>query len=279
MPVFETPEAISASIDLAVGDVRLDAGDRVDTVVEVRPTDPDSDADTKAAENTRVEYADGRLVVRGPRQRSLFGRAGSIDVSIGLPSGSQVRAVAHSAAFRCAGRLGDCQLRTSTGDLRVQETGPLIAATSQGDVSADLATGQVEVTTGSGAVRVGLVEGTAVIKNSNGDSWVREVTGDLRVRAANGDISIGTAHASVEARTANGDVRVGEVVRGSVVLGTTSGQLAIGIRAGTAALLDVRTKAGDVHNFMTPTEGPGEATEQVEVRASTARGDIVIRRV
>ena len=37
MPTFDTPEPISATIDLAVGDVRISAGDRLDTVVEVHP--------------------------------------------------------------------------------------------------------------------------------------------------------------------------------------------------------------------------------------------------
>ncbi|WP_165986388.1 DUF4097 family beta strand repeat-containing protein [Streptomyces sp. YIM 98790] len=278
MPVFETPSAISVSIDLAVGDARLDAGDRPDTVVEVRPSDPGSEADTKAAEQTQVEYAAGRLTVRGPRPRPLFGRIGSVDVVIELPAGSQLRAVAQTAAFRCTGRLGECQVRTSTGDLRFQETGPLTAATSLGDVLAERIEGPAEAVSGSGTVRLGTVDGPVAVKNSNGDSLVREAAGDVRVRSANGDITVGTAHAAVDARTANGDIRVDRVIRGQVVLGTSSGQIEIGVRPGTAALLAVRTKAGSVHNFMTPSEGPGDAGETVDVRAVTSRGDIVIRR-
>ena len=40
MPTFDTPEPISVSLELGVGDIRIVAGDRTDTVVEVRPTDP-----------------------------------------------------------------------------------------------------------------------------------------------------------------------------------------------------------------------------------------------
>jgi DUF4097 and DUF4098 domain-containing protein YvlB len=278
MPVFETPHPISVSIDLAIGDARLDAGDRIDTVVEVHPSDPRSELDTKAAENVRVEYAGGQLLVKGPKQRPLFGRAGSIDVTIDLPSGSDVRAVAQTAAFRGTGRLGECRIKTSVGDVRLQETGQLIAASSLGDITADRVEGQAEITTGSGAVRIGEILGQAVIRNSNGDTWVREVTGDLRVKAANGDISVDQAHAAVDAKTANGDIRIGEVVRGSVVLGTSSGQLDIGIRSGTAALLDVRTKSGNVYNFMAQADGPGAADSRVEVYATTSRGDIAVRR-
>ncbi|MFH8470421.1 DUF4097 family beta strand repeat-containing protein [Streptomyces sp. NPDC017991] len=279
MPAFETPQPITVTIDLSVGDVRLDAGDRIDTVVDVHPSDPRNELDVKAAENTRVEYAGGQLLVKGPKQRQLFGRAGSIDVRVELPSGSEIRAVAQTAAFRGTGRLGECRFKTSIGDVRLQETGPLIAASSLGDISADRVEGAAEVTTGSGAVRIGEIEGQAVIKNSNGDTVVRSVTGDLRVKAANGGISVDRALAAVEAKTANGDIRISEVVHGSVMLGTSSGQLDIGIRAGTSAFLDVRTKSGRVYNFMTATDSPGTADARVEVYASTSRGDIAVRRV
>ena len=39
MPKFETPEPISVTLDYAVGNVRISASDRTDTVVEVRPSD------------------------------------------------------------------------------------------------------------------------------------------------------------------------------------------------------------------------------------------------
>ena len=47
MPTFETPEPITATIDVTVGDVRISAGDRSDTVVDVRPSDASNDEDVK----------------------------------------------------------------------------------------------------------------------------------------------------------------------------------------------------------------------------------------
>ena len=44
MPTFETPEPISVSLELGVGDVRIAASERTDTVVEVRPSDPPKNA-------------------------------------------------------------------------------------------------------------------------------------------------------------------------------------------------------------------------------------------
>ena len=74
MPTFDTPEPISATIDLAVGDVRISAGDRGTTVVDVRPSDASNEEDVKAAEQTRVEYANEQLLVKAPKLRSWLSK-------------------------------------------------------------------------------------------------------------------------------------------------------------------------------------------------------------
>src|SRR5262249_15902452 len=87
MPTFDTPQPISVNLELGVGDIRIAASDRDDTVVEVRPTDPGKKADVTAAEQTRVEYVDGRLLVKAPKGFRQYGRRGdgeSIDVEIAL---------------------------------------------------------------------------------------------------------------------------------------------------------------------------------------------------
>ena len=63
MPTFDTPEAITATVELGVGDLRILARDRGDTIVEVRPSDPTKKSDVTAARQTRVEYANGRLML------------------------------------------------------------------------------------------------------------------------------------------------------------------------------------------------------------------------
>jgi DUF4097 and DUF4098 domain-containing protein YvlB len=127
-------------------------------------------------------------------------------------------------------------------------------------------------------VRLRELGGSAVIKNSNGDTWVGSVAGDARLNAANGNIAIDVAEASVVAKSSNGDVLLGDVVRGSVVLETHLGDVEVGIREGTAAWLDVRASAGQVHNALDAAEAPGPTAETVEVRARTTAGSIVIRR-
>jgi hypothetical protein len=279
MPTFDTPEPISVVVDLVVGDIRVTATDRADTSVEVRPSDPSREPDVQAAEQARVEYAGGRLLVKAPKPRrlGLFGKVGSIDVTIGVPAGSHVQGDAAVATIRGAGRLGECRVKSGTGDIQLDETGALDVNAGAGAVTVDRVAGHAEVST-AGRVRLGEIGGTAVIKNSNGDSWVGEVTGDLRANSSNGDIAVDRAHAGVTASTANGDVRVGELTRGSAVLKTGFGEIEVGIRAGTAARLDVSTSFGRVHNRLDAADSPEPSDETVDVRAHSRYGDIVIRR-
>lgn len=278
MPVFATPEPIFVTIELSIGDARIIASDRTDTVVEVRPGDDSNAADIRAAEQTRVEYSSGRLLVKTPKQRTFIGRGSSVEVTIEVPAGSNVQGDTGLGEFGCEGRLGECRLKTAMGGIRLEHTGAAHLKTSYGSITVDRGVGDADVTTGSGEVRIGQIDGAAVIKNSNGDTTVGEVTGDLRVKAANGRISIERAHASVTAKTANGNIRIGEVIRGAIVLETAAGELEVGIREGATAWLDLSSQYGRVRSSLDETSSPGQSEATVEVRARTSIGDITIRR-
>jgi len=275
MPVFATPEPISVTIDLNMGDARIIASDRTDTFVEVSPRDDSKASDIKAAEQTRVEYSNGRLLVK-TTQRSFIGRGSPVDVTIELPAGSQVQGDSGMGEFGSEGRLAECRFKTGMGNIRLDHTGAVHLRTGMGNIAVDRALGDADVTTGSGDVRIGQIEGAAVIKNSNGDTVVGDVTGDLRVKSANGRISVDRAHASVMAKTANGNIRIGEVVNGAIVLETAAGELEIGIREGTAAWLDVSSKYGRVRNSLDEAGNPEQSEATVEIRARTSYGDIKI---
>jgi DUF4097 and DUF4098 domain-containing protein YvlB len=280
MPTFDTPQPISVrlSLGLVVANVRVTAGDRADTTIDVRPMDEDSKADVKIAEQTRIQYTDGSLVVRAPRLGTLFGRTGSVDVTLALPSGSQVEGETGMGEIVADGRLGACRFKTGFGEIRIDEAGAVTVHSGSGDVTVDHADGAAEITASNGAVNVRRVDGPATVKNSNGASWIGEVTGDLRLRGGNGSITVDRAHGGVTAKTANGSVRVGEVARGAVTLVTAAGSIEIGIRPGTAAWLDLHTTSGRVRNELDASCGPGNSDETVEVRARTYVGDITVRR-
>jgi hypothetical protein len=281
MPTFHTPEPIAVDLEIGVGDVRITASDRTDTSVEVRPSDPAKTSDVTAAEQTRVEYTDGRLLVRAPkgwRRYTPRGGGESIDVEIGVPAGSRLLGESAVAALHCSGVLGECRYRTGAGDIRVDRAGAAHLTTGVGDIELHSATGHVEVTSASGSVRVGSVDGTAVVKGSNGDAWIGVVTGDLRVVSANGAISVDHAHATVVAKTARGDIRIGEVRAKTVVAQTALGQVEVGVMHGVAAWLDLNTGFGTVHNELEGGSRPQHGEPTVEVRARTSFGDITIRR-
>jgi DUF4097 and DUF4098 domain-containing protein YvlB len=278
MPSFATPAPISVALDIASGDVRLVTGERGDTVVEVRPSNPSRPDDVETAEQTRVEFHEGQVLVATPKSRDRRGRGGSIAVTIALPAGSRLHGRIAAGDVQGQGRLDACQLTLASGDVRFDQTGPLRLDVSSGDISVERVAGRAEVSSRSGNVRLRAVDGAAAIEATNGDTWVGEVSGDLQIGAANGDVVVERAHANVAVRAANGDVRLGEVARGRVTLDTASGNIAVGIREGSAAWLDVATHSGDVHNALDTTDGPGLSEATVEVRARTASGDISIRR-
>jgi hypothetical protein len=281
MPTFDTPEPISVTVELGVGDLRIVASDRTDTQVEVRPSDAAKKADVAAAEETRAEYDGGRLLIKAPknwRQYTFRGGGESIDVQVELPAGSHLRGETGVAALRCSGRLGECRYKTGVGDIRLDQAGAVQLRTGVGDIIVEGADGDAELTTGSGSLRIDRVGGAAVVKNSNGDTWIGEVAGDLRVNAGNGRISVDRARETVAARSANGDVRLGEVAHGTVLAQTAFGKVEIGIRDGVAAWLDLNTRYGAVRNDLDTADRPGAGEEAVEVRARTAFGDITIHR-
>jgi hypothetical protein len=278
MPAFDTPESISVTARVEAGSIQFSASDRHDTVVEVRPRDPKKDQDVRTAEQTEVTYAGGVLTVRTPKQRYLLGRTGTVDVTVELPTGSRIDMTGAWAQVLGEGRLGEVRVKTSSGDVRLDATGPLQLTASHGSITVDRVEGMAEITTSSGSMRVGLVDGPAVLKNSHGTTTVAAAIGELRVSGANGDIDIARAEGSVTATTAHGTLRVAEVARGTVQLETSYGAIEVGIREGTAAWLDVSASSGQVRNTLTASQSPEKSEETVNIRARTRYGNIDVRR-
>jgi DUF4097 and DUF4098 domain-containing protein YvlB len=283
MPSFETHEPIVLSIELSQGMVHVIASDRSDTVVAVTPSDPGRPADVEATRKTVVDLANGTLSIRMPKPGGIaapiigWKRSGSVDVIVELPEGSSLRTDTGVADFRCDGRLGDVEMRTGVGNVRLDQTGSLRVHSGAGHVAVEEASGSAEIVA-AGEMTIGTVAGDADVKNLNGKTWISRVGGNLRVRSANGDVTIDDAGRDVTVKTANGDIRLGQVARGSAIIETGSGGLEIGIREGTAAWVDASTKFGRVHNTLSPTDDPKQSTETVQLRALTAFGDILITR-
>jgi DUF4097 and DUF4098 domain-containing protein YvlB len=284
---FNTPSPIAVVLDLYVADVRLAVSDRTDTIVEVRPGDPNKAADIKAAENTRVEYDDATrtlsVVSRKPRNRFVnfsSKRPESIDLVIQLPSDSDVRGEADLGDFQADGVLGTVVLKTDLGAVHLAETGPLNVRNGVGAITVEGVSGSAEVRASSGDIRIGAVDGTADVSTSNGKLRVGVVTGPANVKCSNGSVSVDRALSDITAESSNGEVRIGEVVRGKVSATSKNGSVEVSVREGSAAWLELNTDVGRVYNELTSSDAPeaGEPVDKVEVHASTKLGDVTIRR-
>ncbi|MFB6849902.1 DUF4097 domain-containing protein [Streptomyces sp. NPDC056373] len=279
MPSFDTPEAVSVTARVEAGSIRFIAGDRLDTVVEVHPRNPEREPDARTADQTEVTYVGGVLTVWTPKA-NLFGlgRTGVVDVTVELPTGSHVDMTGAWVQVLGEGRLGEVGVKTSVGDIRLDATGPVKLTASHGSITVDRVEGMAEITSSTGDVRVGTIEGPAVLKNSNGTTTVGTVTGELRLSGTNGGSDIARAEGPVTGTATNGYLRFGEVSGGEVQLETSNGVIEVGIREGTAAWLDVSSQRGQVRNALATSGAPEHTENTVKVRARTNWGTIDIRR-
>ncbi|GAA3205187.1 DUF4097 family beta strand repeat-containing protein [Dactylosporangium siamense] len=200
MQQFETPNPISAVLDIPAGRVRFVAGDRADTTVEVLPVDASKSRDVKVAQETTVEYGDGVLRVVAPAKHQILGSSGYVEVTVELPAGSQVEVKAASAEFRAVGRYGDVVFDAAHGAVKVDEAASVRLTTLVGDVSVGRVNGSAEISTAKGDIRVAeAVRGTVTLRTQ---------AGDVSISAANGvsaSLDAGTGHGRIHNALRNTD--------------------------------------------------------------------------
>ncbi|TKK89526.1 hypothetical protein FDA94_09045 [Herbidospora galbida] len=200
MQKFDTPQAITAKISVPMGLVRIVAGDRADTVVSVRPSNPGGAVDVKAAEQTTVEFAGGVLDVKAP-ESPRFGKSGSIEVTVELPAGSAIEGSGMATGFTTEGRFGGSRVQTAKGDISLGTVdGPVIADTAQGDIRvAEAVSGLLDLKTSAGSIEVGVAAGvSAGLQATTGHGTLR----DLR-KKFDGDLTV-----DIRAVTSYGDIVV-----------------------------------------------------------------------
>lgn len=278
MPTFDTPEPITAGVDLPIGELRVVASERSDTTVEVHS----SPADRAQADAVRIELVGRDLRVTGAKLglRTLLvptpGR--SLSVEIGLPAGSSLAARTTYGGVTAEGRLGPCRVQCSYGDIRIEDAAAADLATTYGHVRvAGAVDGDAEVGADNGDMRLSRIGGTAVLRSKHGAIRLDEAGGDVRLIGVHGDMDVEDAAGDVEARTAHGSVRIGRVVRGEVSMTSTHGRLEVAVDPGSAVWLDADT-GGRVRNTLTAREGPEGFAETVTIHARSRGGDVVVRR-
>jgi hypothetical protein len=281
MPTYthNTPTPIDLAINWQVGAIEVIASDRSDTIVTVSPTRPEKTVDRRGAEETTVEFDGQRLVVTGPKPRiSVFGPTESVDLKVELPSDSRLTAEIAVGGVRSSGRLGATRIKCSMGPVDLDTVGDLWLRAGHGSVTVGTAHGSVEVTADHGQVHIGTVTGDATFKASHGTVTVGEAGGDVEGKLSYGDLDITRALASVTAKTSYGAVRLHEVSSGSIQAESGFGEVAIGVRAGIPAWLDLSSKDGRVRSELEGDSAPDATAQTVAIRARTNFGDISIIR-
>ncbi len=283
MRTFPTPTPIAVTIEANFADVQVVASDRPDTVVDVRPTDPDDHAHVQVAEATRVELLGDQLQVIAPKP-SLMARilnSPSVDIVISLPTGSTVRADLGAGNVEATGTLGNCMVRTGAGNIRLGDTGALDARSGTGDIMVGNVVGDATIETPAGHTQIASATGDVAIKNGSTGPRIGTVGGDLRVRAGHGRIEVESVAGSVDARTAHGAVVIG--VATGPEMSTSRPRTGISRWASPTVVpcgwTSTRSTAGwSASSSRSPTRRQ-QAGPSVRIVGRTSYGDIRIRRI
>ena len=161
------------------------------------------------------------------------------------------------------------------GVLRIATPEPanrLVGHSGSVEVTVQLPAGsQVEARSASSEVRAVGTLGDVVLEGVYRQIKIDEA-GSVRLSAVDGDVEVGRLGGPAEISTTRGDIRIGEAVRGTVVLSTQSGNISVAAAAGVSATLDAGTSLGRVSNAL-----KNDGTTELDIRATTMQGDITAR--
>lgn len=161
------------------------------------------------------------------------------------------------------------------GVLRITAQAPdnkLLGPSGSLEVTVQLPAGSRVEATAAGAELRGVGRlGDVAFEGAYRQIKIDEAT-SVRLTAVDGDVEVGRLGGPAEISTARGDIRIAEAVRGTVVLRTESGDITVGAAAGVSAALDAGTGYGRVSNSL-----KNDGTTELDIRATTSRGDITAR--
>jgi DUF4097 and DUF4098 domain-containing protein YvlB len=251
---FETRQPIDLVIEIGKGRVRISATETTETTLDVEGPD---------ADDVAVTFEGNTLRVIGPKHNGgFFSKENSLDVSVVLPTDSNLAIKTGSADIEVAGQCGASRIKTGSGDVSCDTfSGPVSIDTGSGDVSVGTCVRELNISTGSGDVEVGTTNARTVVKTGSGD---------LNVATANADVSLSTG---------SGDLSIGRARRGKVSAKGASSDVHIGIPAGTPVWADINTVTGSVRSDLDSVGAPQEGQDHIELQARTVSGDIVLTQV
>ena len=254
---FHTPLPAALEIAIPSGDVHVETVDGEETDVFVS-------GDEQLLEHLEVRQDGGRVFVN-LRDKGKFGISfsgggfsigglvfgnGGLRVEARVPHGASVKVKTASADTQLAGHFGALELNSASGDLHLR----------------------------------GESAGDATVKTVSGDVELERVDGDLSVQCVSGDIRARAVAGSVDTKSVSGDIRVEAVTAGEVRFTSVSGDIEIGIAAGSLLDVDAGSTSGDLSSEVPLASEPlllGEETAAaptVVLRGRTVSGDVRVFR-
>jgi len=244
---FTTSLPLDLEVVIPSGDIEIETADGEESRVTV-------DGDERLLADVEIRQDGNRLVVnyRGKGKLGFsfgpFFGGNDLKVRATIPHGANVKVKTASADIAVAGRLGSLDVNAVSGDVRVR----------------------------------GEISGDAVLKTVSGDARLEAVGGRVAVQTVSGDLRLGRAGGSIDTKTVSGDIRCEAVHDGDVRFTSLSGDVEIGIAAGSLVDVDAGSTSGDLSSEVPLGSEPAATGENggstVVVRGRTVSGDVRIFR-
>jgi hypothetical protein len=246
---FQTPDPVELEIRIPTGAIDIETVDGDESLVSL-------DGDDKWIDITEVRQEGRRIVVelKGKKPFGItisfgdfsFG-SGGMRVRAKVPHGSSTDLTTVSADTNVRGRVESLEMKSASGDLLVS----------------------------------GEIEREAVVRTVSGDVRLEHVGGELRVHTVSGDVSAHVVGGSIESKTVSGDLHVDSVRQGRVTAQSVSGDIELGVAAGTNLDVDAGSVSGELASEVPLGSDPGAAGSDgpmLVVRGKTVSGDFRVFR-
>ena len=266
---FDTPEPIDLSVENGRGLVDVRATDTVETTVRI--------TGERAEEFEVRDLGDRIAIIAPPRSHGLFGKDPRAEIVVEVPLASRLDAKVGSSDVTTRGQLGDTRVESGSGDITLDVVdGATVVRSGSGDLQATHLAGEARIKTGSGDIVLRRADSAVVVTTGSGDVRLEDTRGDVAVKTGSGDAQLGSVSGDTVFTSGSGDLAIEDAVSGRVSVKTSSGDVRIGVRAGTPVWTDVRTSSGRLSSTLPATGEPGPDQPYVEVRATTASGDLTL---
>ncbi len=271
---FETPEPIDLYVENGRGRVEVTATDT--TVTTIRITG--ERAEEFDVRDLRDGHAPHRIAILAPRREGgFFGRDPHAEIVVEVPTASGLTAKVGSSDVGTHGRLADTRIESGSGDVSLDVVdGSTVVQSGSGDVVAEHLSGDARIKSGSGDISVTRVDSALVVTTGSGDVRVDGAGSEVAVKTGSGDARVGTFAGELVLTTGSGDLEIAHATSGRVTAKTASGDVRIGVRPGTPVWTDIRTASGRLVSDLPTTGEPAADQPFLEVRATTASGDVTL---